>query len=825
VRIALLTETLAGGGAEAIVRGLATGLAQRGHRAFVYCLKNTGTPPDQLAAAGVIVRDGGSNGRDPLLAARLLRWFRQDAIEVANSHTSAAVVWALPAARVLRIPLVQTRHGGLFGRPTRYTRLANLASPLLDAVTIVAEPLRNTLPRQLARRAICVPNGRDLGPVAPPDAREALGRLCGRPLIGPVVLSVGTICPEKDVCNLLRAFALLRLELLDATLVHIGPPRSPAYSRLVKAQARRLGLDEHVIFGGAVSEPWRMMAGADVFCLSSATEAMPLVVIEAMIQRVPIVATAVGAVGRLDEGSASEDGRGPDTLIVHRQSGLLVPPGDPRALAEALQQALRDRRAAARRAQRALADYRRLFSSGPMVSRYERLYARLIGQRKLAPQPNPAPPRRPNVLLVGPGPHQIGGMTSVIDALMSGPLRERFMLHRYWPRAGTVQDLTPRPGPLNRAVSAARHLAALTELARTIRRTRSQIVHVHTCSSFSFYRSLVDVALARLHGCRTCVHIHGGRFDEFCADSGAVARWIIRRGCELTDAVFVLAPYWASRLRPFLGKAQIHAVANGVAVSRGAPRRPKSTSHTCRFVYLGALCARKGLNELLAAAGQMRAAGVPFELVLAGPVEPPTQNWEESVRQLGLEKCVQFAGIVAGARKSELLESADCLVLPSHQEGLPMVLLEAATAGLPVIATNVGAIPEFLQPPTAGPGFHAEEELIAPMVSPGDADALAREMIRVARDPRLRDRIGRRLHAHVREEYSLERMAERMAAVYGRMLGVPRAAADGPPTELSASRRSPGERLADSGLAHVPTRGRVARSGGRPKPEFQVQTK
>ena len=251
-----------------------------------------------------------------------------------------------------------------------------------------------------------------------------------------------------------------------------------------------------------------------------------------------------------------------------------------------------------------------------------------------------------------------------------------------------------------------------------------------------------------------------------------MARWTICRGCELCDALIVLAPYWGARLRPFIGRAPVYAVPNGVELPANVAPPQARTQGVCRFLFLGALRATKGLNELLAAAAQMRAAGTPFELILAGPSEPDNQVWQERVRDLGLEACVQFTGPVSGPRKAELLASADCLVLPSHKEGLPMVLLEAGAAGLPVIATGVGAIPEFLSPRPGQPGFCAREEMIAPIVPPGDVIALVREMTRLALEPSLRQRIGGRLQARVREGYTSEHVAQRLSAIYDRLLGL-----------------------------------------------------
>jgi len=89
-----------------------------------------------------------------------------------------------------------------------------------------------------------------------------------------------------------------------------------------------------------------------------------------------------------------------------------------------------------------------------------------------------------------------------------------------------------------------------------------------------------------------------------------------------------------------------------------------------------------------------------------------------------------------------------------------------------VIATSVGAIPEFLSPRLGEPGFYAREEMIAPIVPPGDVIALVREMTRLALEPSLRQRIGGRLQARVREGYTSEHVAQRLSAIYARLLGL-----------------------------------------------------
>lgn len=762
MNIALLTESLDGGGAERVVQRLALGLAQRGARVLVYCLRKAGPAGGSLQAAGVTVREAQSIGRDPRLTWQLGGWLRRDRVDVAHAHSCAALVRVFPAARLLGIPLLHVWHGWPLEPPTRYHRLAVLLDRWVARVGVNSESLRSRLPTtRAARTAAYLPNGLDLPSVMLAEARRELEALCGRPCDGPIVLSVANLRIEKDICGLLAAFASLRREWPHAHLICLGAVRDVAYGRAVQQTTAGLSLQEHVHFPGPVCDAWKLMAGADVFSLSSRTESMPNVILEAMSQRVPIVATAVGDVGCLD--APSEDG---PWLLRHNESGLLAPPADPVKLAAALAAVLRDPATARKRADRAFDDYRRRFTTDQMVRRYEQVYDEM---RRPQAQPRPAtkPPRR-CVLMLGPAPPQIGGMVTSINLLMKSPLGERYAVCRCaspMPRSVVCCDV--RHSALRRwcghLPAVGRHLAALARLGTMLIQNRVDLLHVHTCSYLTYYRNLLDLAVAKSLGRAVVLHIRGGQFEQFCRGAGRWEQWVIRRGLAAADAIVVMSERWQDALRPYAGPTPVYVIPNAVEPPELAG--PTSANgHACRFLYLARLTPAKGLGDLISASAQLRSEGVPFELLIAGPVTEELQPfWEDRVRASGLATVSTFTGPVSGRAKTRLLRSADCFVHPSHSEALPNAVLEAAAAGLPVIATAVGSLPEAL---AAG----GDSQPLCPLVAPHDATGLAREMKRLAADAALRRRMGAALRQHVTTHYSLERVAERLGRVYEHVL-------------------------------------------------------
>ena len=142
-----------------------------------------------------------------------------------------------------------------------------------------------------------------------------------------------------------------------------------------------------------------------------------------------------------------------------------------------------------------------------------------------------------------------------------------------------------------------------------------------------------------------------------------------------------------------------------------------------------------------------------WEAVIAG--NGTVETARERAAALGLADRVEIPGWVDAATVSSLLATADIFVLPSHNEGLPVAILEAMGAGLPVVATPVGAIPELVI---------ANENGI--LVPPGSASALAGALAALIRNPELRIRLGNSARHRVERHFRLEGTAERFVTLY-----------------------------------------------------------
>ena len=353
------------------------------------------------------------------------------------------------------------------------------------------------------------------------------------------------------------------------------------------------------------------------------------------------------------------------------------------------------------------------------------------------------------LLLLGPGPEQLGGMASVVAQMRSLDWAGRY--------ACELLPMTTQPaGGQGWLARCARHAGHARRLWATLREGGPTVVHVHTCSGFSFYRSCLDMLIAQGCGAAVVLHVHGAYFHEFYAGAGPVGRAAIRWGLQRADAVIALSAAWRDRLLAMGPRARVVVVENAVAVPAAVERGEGGSGGACHFVLLARMDTWKGVDDLLAATAKARSRA-DVRVTLAGPAGSAgdADALAAKAAAAGVADCVRYVGSVEGAAKQALLQSADVYIQPSHHEGLPIALLEALAAGLPVVATRVGAVPEVVTPGCEG--------LLVPARSP---EELADAMVHVAASPSERRAMGRAAHGLARRRFSLARFEADLLQLY-----------------------------------------------------------
>lgn len=354
------------------------------------------------------------------------------------------------------------------------------------------------------------------------------------------------------------------------------------------------------------------------------------------------------------------------------------------------------------------------------------------------------------VLHIGPLPPPVGGMSTVLLEL-SGVLQGYCETQVFSNSKTTATDRS-----LFQAIIA--QLQLLWRLARTLQNWRPDIVHIHTCSNFTFWRNGLDLMLARCFGCKTVLHIHGARFHQFLGSLGTVRAGLARAVLAKADCVVVLGQVWRERLAPWCRPDAIEVIANGVAVPSDV-KGPYQDA-VAHIVCVANYEPRKGLDDLIRAAANLPAGGRPWRISFLGAELDMAykQSLQQLAKDLGVEDRVSLPGPVNAVQVADYLRSAYLFCLPSHDEGLPMSMLEAMAHAVPVVATMVGAIPEAVD--------DGEEALL---YQAGDFEALTIALSRLLEAPELALRMGENARRRLIRDYSLETMGQRVFEVYQRI--------------------------------------------------------
>jgi len=351
--------------------------------------------------------------------------------------------------------------------------------------------------------------------------------------------------------------------------------------------------------------------------------------------------------------------------------------------------------------------------------------------------------------LLGPGREALSGVTTHINLLLGSKLGEEFTLTHF--RVGSEGRSETGVG---RGV---RLLTSPFLLAATIVRRGVAIVHLNTSlNARAYWRDLAYLVVARVCGARVVYQVHGGALPQRFFGARRSLAALLRATLKLPDIVVVLAQCELEAYRVFAPGQQVIILPNGIdcgpylkyARARTDPTAPLG------LIYVGRLAWDKGLYEALQGLRLARSLGVRARLVIAGS-GPEHARLEEYVHELDLAEDVRFAGAARGEHKIRLLSEADVLLLPSYGEGLPFALLEGMAAGVPAIATRVGAIPDVMTD-----GVHGV------FVPPRNPDAIARAIGELAADRKRLVRMSAVCRERIATAYSIERAADELSRLY-----------------------------------------------------------
>lgn len=355
---------------------------------------------------------------------------------------------------------------------------------------------------------------------------------------------------------------------------------------------------------------------------------------------------------------------------------------------------------------------------------------------------------------MGPAQPAIGGIASYIDGVVQSNLAEKYEIH-------VLNIATIRKRPINygksklTAKSGLDTLRIVWNFIIVIYVFRPDIIHICSSSYFGFYEKTLLAMIARVLGKKVLFHVMGGGIKDFYDESSI--KPVIRGSFCVPNKIAVMSVSWSEWLKQIVPERKICILPNAIKMHEQVYNK----SQLCKFVFLGALQREKGVYDIVQAADTLKKSiGSEFQIIFVGG-GPEFDELGKQVRKGGLSDIIELTGQISIKQKEKYLNSAHCLLLPSYAEGFPTVLLEGMAAGLFVIATPVGAIPEVVKNGKGGI-----------LVQPGDVESLCRSMETVVLNVESYSLLGMKNIKIVRENFSWDVVGQLIDNIYRDLAGM-----------------------------------------------------
>jgi len=529
-------------------------------------------------------------------------------------------------------------------------------------IICVSDAVRNGIMAKYKHKSVTVTPGVDTSVFAPGNTKPEVPTLL-------FVASLGKGQGYKGLKTLLDAFVSIRAHVVDVTLRIVGDGEERAQ---YEAYARNLGVSDAVTFVGRLegSELVREYQGAHLLVHPTSKESFGMVIAEAMSCELPVVSTAVGGI---------------PALVQHGVTGVLIEPRDTDGVAREVIRLLGDE---GLMREYGIAGRKRIeehFGWEKRIDLYSVLFEQVLEKKQTVAH------------VVGYFPPHVGGMEVVADDLSHELARRGYAVTVLTSNLGAkdAPKAEHSEGRIVRRLTSIEfaHTPIMWTLPfRLLALPKGTIVHVHLAQALVPEVALVVSWLRRFP---FVVHFHldvepsGTLGWLFILYKKHVLPVVLRRA----DTVIV----FSKEQKRFVCEVycvedhRVHIVPNGVDPKGIAVREGATRHEPMRLLYVGRLTVQKRVERLVEAVARMN---VPVELTVVGDGEDRAKL-EKLVQELQLTS-VRFVGYKPLADARAYLAQTDVFVIPSDKEGMPIAVLEAMVAGVPIVGSNVMGVHELL---------------------------------------------------------------------------------------------------------------------------------
>lgn len=740
INVLHIVEDLSIGGVEELLRIIVMGLNREKYNVYVCCIEEGGQTAKELMEAGVKVDILGMKSYHNLFnILRLKKYIKERKIDIIHSHMYFANTFGRIAALLAGTPiLISTSYSNYYEFKRRNIFMINFLSKFTDKIIAASNSIKEFAVKQQKVPADkfqviydCASTDKFSKHVDGFSVKKALG-------IDPDYQVVGCVARLNEVKGhvyLIRAAkeVIKNNPRIKFLLVGDGPLRQELEQLSVK-----LGIKDNVIFAGSRRDIPEMLAAMDIFVLPSALrEGCPLSILEAMAMSKPVVASRLGGIPE-----EVEDGK----------SGILVPPKDSAALADAIIKLLSDKNAAITMGKVGRKIFEEKFSKEVMLNKLESLYDELA-VRKLTKR----------ILYVDIHGDIWGGgqlsFLSILELIDKTSLKPIVVL----PYEG---DLSKKIGEMGiesyiipfgsvKTTSFFINLFSIFRFYALIKKRKINLIHINALRPM-FYAGLA----AKIAGAPVIWH----------ARDLKASRWIDRILSNLARHIIAISKIVADRFPWYENNPdRLSIIYNGIDIDKFTPK-PKDSKILDEFNVekdeavvgtIGHLEPRKGQDILLQAASNVILRFSRLKLILVGKDMMNGEKYKSDLEYLITWLKIEDKVVFAGARKdiAEVISIIDLFICPFKDEAFGRVVIEAMAMAKPVIGYRSGALPELIEDGKSGI-----------LVEPDRTDYLADAIIELLGDRDKAIKFGEAGRKIVQDKFNVKTTVKRIEEVYFKIL-------------------------------------------------------
>lgn len=379
--------------------------------------------------------------------------------------------------------------------------------------------------------------------------------------------------------------------------------------------------------------------------------------------------------------------------------------------------------------------------------------------------------RKATILIVGPVPPPYHGVSVVTQLILESKIKDKYQVSYL---NTTDQRNIKNIGKFDffNAYLAAKHVY---DLLNILGKTRTDIVYLPVCQSVKgLLRDAAFLSLAKMKRAKCIIHLHGGYFKDMYEKANLLGKLLVTYVCKLTSRAIVLGETLRRMFEGLVPDEKIVVIPNGIGErfieesdlkEKLANEFDNSTvRNKHRILFLSNLTISKGFYDTMQAIPEVVKNHPDTEFIFAG------EWWDDDVikdeitkfmHEKRITERVQFPGVITGEAKKKMLLLSDIFVFPTHYkyEGQPLVIIEAMSAGLPVITTDQGCIREMVV--DGETGFIIEKQ---------NPVKIAEKILVLLKDRDLRKRMGMNGRARFLKYYTKKRFVADLIRVFDHVL-------------------------------------------------------